>query len=834
MNLTTSTNTHIKRLKQLVLGKKTEDNSRLLSEKFSSELSSISELISHIDNTESIGKRTILGELGTFLQIKEYNKCHFFRKIYEINNDFIMLLRGKIMEFEIKYVNISMSFQEFILFVIKLYLLNEKFLYWDCIEKNCEAFPFNIFKYFINNWLGGIKMPEEEKNGGKKWIKDINVIEICKELNMKNFDFEEEFKKLKNKINKSYWKTFDANGKKLTEEEYSNLIKSFFEIYNSNIDIENKDKSLIKDVKYKVCLPYFFMKRIIKPISFIGDLNRPIQLKNYSSLVCLNDCFVIYINKLKISPTRLLYKYIYNNKVNYIAENLFQKHFLFKNISVDYLNTFAKYMTILNMNKNEIIFKQGEPHKGVYIVINGNVQLETYQSYKDLIYVNFLLMHSLDYCPNFISNMKKKEMEMKKNKSYLNGYYDYNSELNNLMKNQIFKEKAIIKDNIIFCIYKKNDIIGLGEFYDYKNKINIFTAKAINNDTEIIFIPNEVFQALLSCELIYNQCGIITEENKGVFNRCIDKYKKLFEKKIELLINKKKIRIINKQSKNIENIFDKIKKLGFDTKKNFNFTGANILKFNKIANKIQSEENDKINRSYHEKGSLTLLNKDNDINIENNNNQENKKYSPEKKKIILSRANQKILTSNNSLKISNFETNDNLIILDSKFPKIFKNSALNRRNHILKSTIYSQDNDKKRYEDLSDFFAGEKIKRISGPLFFSYDLNPENKQNNKRNKKMRIRSLSAQKYEENDVKNTILNYKNKYNEMKKYYNNIKENEYNNKNINFFVKNNNSNINKDVKNMNILNKKKMVINKFSSNSLFRKSANKNTIPKQNVF
>ena len=523
MNLTTSTNTHIKRFKQLNSSKKSEDNTKLLSEKFSSELSTILELMTHIDNIESKEKKIILGELGTFMQIKEFYKGHFFRKIYETNNDFIMLLKGKIMEFEVKYINISMSFQEFILFVTNLFLLDEKFLYWDCIEKNCEAFPFNIFKYFINNWFDGIKIPKEKKNNNKKWIREINVIEICKELNMKNFDFGEELKKLKKKIAKSYWKKFDTNNKKLTEEEYSNLIKSFFEIYNSNINIENKEKSLSKEVKYKVCLPYFFKKRIIKPISFIGDLNRPIQMKNYSSFVCLNDCFAIYINKLKISPKRLLYKYIYNNKVNYIAENLFKKHFLFENISVDYLNTFGRYMSIININKNEILFKQGEPHKGIYIIIKGNVQLDTYRSYKDLMYVNFLLMHSLDYCSNFISNMKKKEIEFnKKNKTYLNGYYDYNSDLNNIMKNQIFKEKSIIKNNIIFFIYKKHDIIGLGEIYDYKKKINIFTAKSISDNTEIIFIPNEVFQALLSCESIYNKCGIITEEKKGVFNKCIN------------------------------------------------------------------------------------------------------------------------------------------------------------------------------------------------------------------------------------------------------------------------------------------------------------------------
>ena len=65
-------------------------------------------------------------------------------------------------------------------------------------------------------------------------------------------------------------------------------------------------------------------------------------------------------------------------------------------------------MHIINLNKDEILFKQDEPHEGVYVILNGSLQLETYQSYKDLIYVNFLLMHSLDYCPDYISNTKKK------------------------------------------------------------------------------------------------------------------------------------------------------------------------------------------------------------------------------------------------------------------------------------------------------------------------------------------------------------------------------------------------------------------------------------------
>ena len=52
-------NEHIKNLKQLILGKKNDDNSRLLSEKFSSELALIKDLLIYIDNKEPIEKKII-------------------------------------------------------------------------------------------------------------------------------------------------------------------------------------------------------------------------------------------------------------------------------------------------------------------------------------------------------------------------------------------------------------------------------------------------------------------------------------------------------------------------------------------------------------------------------------------------------------------------------------------------------------------------------------------------------------------------------------------------------------------------------------------------------
>lgn len=854
MKLTGQMKQHIQRLRQLIVGKKSENNSKLLSDKFSSELSSIPELNIYIDNKDPMEKKIILGELGAFIQLKEYNKGHFFRRIYESNEDFIMLLKGKIMEFEIKYVNKIMSFKEYILFVIKLYILNEKFLYYDCIEKNKEAFPFNIFKYFIYNSTSSFEIPEEEKNiNDKKWIKDINIVDICKELNIKNFEFKIEYEKLKNHIQSFNWNNFNiTNNLKLTEEEYSNIFEEFFNIYNLylNTDNANDNKNNNEEVTYKVCLPYFYKKRIIEPISFIGDLNRPIQRKNYSAFLCLNNCFIIYVDKIKLSPIRPLYKYIYNNKKNYITQNLFTKHYLFDNVNIDYLSKFGKYMQLIKLNKDEILFKQGEPNKGVYIVMKGNIQLESYQSYKDLIDINFLFLHSLDYCPNYISNNKIKELEPnlyrdKKNKSYLSGYYDYNSNLNKIMKSSIFQTNSKIKENIIFTVYNKNDIVGLGETFDYKYKINIFTAKSLNNDTELIFIPNEIFQALLSIESIYNKLGLATEEKTKILTACIDKYKNNFEKKIEMIINKEQIKLFKKKINNFRILFNDIKKPGLTTKNNnYNIESSPHKIIDNLNNQSQTSENEKSYISKFENNNIVGNRETNETNFIKEYNSQN--INILKKPMKNNFKNRKKLFFKNS---SNLNNNSDFTSKLFFHPKINKHTMINRRNYFMNSAIYSKENNdnndiRKRMEDISNFYYQDiKSKRLSQPMFISYDFNSENIKSNvinnkyKKNKKINLRSFSAKKTDEQLIKKNIIEYQIKTKERNKYYNNnnLSGNTYTNKIKPILMKKNSlnkSSTNNNFNKLKILNTKKIIINQFNSTTLFTKNRTTNNKSKSN--
>ena len=850
MNSKIPVNLHIKNLKQLIAGKKTDDNSKLLSEQFSSELSSIQDLMTYVDNDDPKERKIIMGELGTFMKIKEFEKGHFFKNIYSINHDFIMLLKGKIMEYEIKYIKMTMTFKEYILYLTNLYLLNEKEIYWDCLERNCDAFPFNIFKYYIEHWLEGIKRKEEIKKENKSWVKDINVLEICKELNMKGFEFMDEVKKIKNDIKNSFWFNFDTKNKRLTEEDYSEMINSFFDLYNFNLDKIVNTKEQKKEEIYKVCLPYYYQKRILNPISFIGDLNRPIRIRSYSSLICLSDCFVVFIDKTKINPRRSLFKYIYNNKLNYISENLFKKHHLFKNISVDYLNQFGKHMQIINLKKDQILFKQDEPHQGAYIIMKGSLQLETFQSYRDLMFVDFLLMHSLDYCPDYFSKKKKKELEnnyekAKNNKNYLNGYYDYNSDLNILMKNPLFKEKSKIKNNIIFCIYKKNDILGLGEIFDYKNKINIFTAKSLSNDTEVIFIPKEIFQGLLTIESFYNTCGNFTEEKTNLLGKCIDKYKFIFEKKIEMSLNNKKIqqkiRLYNNKRQNFGTLLDKIKLSGLNTKKNQYISDADTINFKNI-NKSQIIENNKNNLSYYEKSKVFENNNNIDIN-EINNNIENINYFLLRKSNINNQNKKNYLNkmhhSTNLISSTSYETINQLklndvntkFLFNSKYPSIKDRNNQNQENYYFNS-------EKKRL-------------RSSIPVYMSYDsnLNCESSKGiipkNKRSKKLNLRSLSAQRYDEQEIKKSISDYQNNYKEMRKYYNNMEDKSrsffpnyirLSNKNYNNDIdSSNNYIVPNNIKKINLSNNnQKIIINKFSSSSLFRKNHKREPLSKSGAI
>ncbi len=150
-------------------------------------------------------------------------------------------MRGTVAKIGIKYKRTYLTFKEYLGYLIKLKLLDETFLYENCVNKNIKVFPIP---------------------------KKANVIN-CNDV--KIFKYEEEIKKVKEKVENSNWKKDPSR------------IEDFLNLYNLQIDKEERDKFLDKDPNYIVFLPYYSLDKMIEPISFIGELSKPKSIKLISS-----------------------------------------------------------------------------------------------------------------------------------------------------------------------------------------------------------------------------------------------------------------------------------------------------------------------------------------------------------------------------------------------------------------------------------------------------------------------------------------------------------------------------------------------------------------------
>ena len=850
--------------------------SKLLSDKFCSVLEEIPELISFINEDNYENTKLILEEISQNMEIKEYKSGNYVRRILGNNDDFYMILSGSVLELEIKYICTTMTFKEYILYLTKLYLLNEDHLYNDCLEKNKEMFPIQTFKNYVKN-LRGKNKAENEKNSyednnlNNNNNNKIDIISICNDINVKNFNYKQELKELKRYIKNSAWY---RRKKYLNDDpniDNNVIINNFLNLYNLNIKNIN-NSFILNETKYNVYLPHYINKKILEPISFIGNLARPQKMKSYIGYICLKDCFIIYLDKNVLKPNQPIYRFSNKETNNSMIDNLFCNHFLFKNIEKDFLNkNFGKYFKKLYLKKNDILFKQDEPHKGIYIITKGLFQIKAIKSYNELNNLNFILLHSLDNFPQYITNIKSKHIDNNVNfsnkKNYLKGYYDYNSDTNIIMKNPIFAEKAKEKDDIYFCIYGENDILGMGEVYNTKNRINIFTAKCISVEAELFFLPNEIFNGLISNDNIYKRCALIIEQKVHMLTRCISKYRDIFEKKIEYMINnniddnqKSKIFVRNTLSAKNRPIKDYntiINKISNPINKLYKSSSeAQTLNENDIKTKIYKNEIDKKikpNIIFEE------LNEDKKSNMGDINNfekdEEEKKQMVDlnkndkyilKKKILISPNIQNKIKNNYNLMITSPKTEKKKLLnengtTDKNSPKFLTNKKI--KNQLLKSSSSLLNDDagiKKRMEEISRFYSGFK-KRNSGPVIISYIGN--NSLNNyvdtKKNintveekklklklkkgleHKMKGRCLSAQRYDENDIKGLLKLDNNSYKktfeytknnkDIHKYYNNIGA--LSSKKRNIFSAKSNS------KNKNNIKPNKIIINRFVQTSLF---------------
>jgi hypothetical protein len=253
-----------------------DGRTKVLTEKIGQELEAIPELAKYLNEDDPNLKRTFFVEFGRYIKYNRYQRGETIQYIGEGDKRFYLIITGRILKLNIRYKNLYLSLKDYITHLAKLLILGEKNLYNDCIKKNSEVLPIK---------------------------ENMDIVKFSDKI--KFYDFQEEIKKIK-KMKEEI--LFFSNEEKIKKKINVNEI---LELYNPKNDNKGKNQFLNNEMRFIISLPFFYVDKIMEPISFLGHLNKSRGIKTNSSYICLNHCDVFYIEKEDINKgDELIYNLI--------------------------------------------------------------------------------------------------------------------------------------------------------------------------------------------------------------------------------------------------------------------------------------------------------------------------------------------------------------------------------------------------------------------------------------------------------------------------------------------------------------------------------------------
>ena len=511
-----------------------EIKSSTLSETIASNLKKLPELKRYVNENNKDNESKIFFELGKYLKYSKYQKGQFIKHCYDSDNFFFMIFSGNIAKIDIKYNRVYLTFKEYLKHLIKLKILGENYVYRKCLKRNKKIFPF------------------DEK---------IDVLST-KDINIEHYD--DLIIKIKNDINNSTW---------FTETNETNKISDFIELYNPKLS-SDKLSFFGKESKYPAFMPIYIFDKILKPLSFIGQLTKPKGIKVLSSYVCLSSSSIFYINKNEIDITNNLYTLFQRRVSEEVVKKIFEGHFLFQDTDTNFLSkNYSKYFYVKNYIKGQKLMQQNTPNEGIFFINKGKFQLKTRRTLHELDELKFKVMQSL----NLDNKKNLTNMETVSNKNYENIFEG----LNPFQIEKLTKER-----DIIFNTFKSSDVVGLKDLYDTKTNLNNFTVECISEEGEVYFLPKEIITSMITNDKINSNIDELVEKKCMGLLREINSNKKKIENSI---------RSISNRYKDKNNLFylrkniDKLKMKNFNsislTKKSFDYSyNSNFNNLNTFSN----------------------------------------------------------------------------------------------------------------------------------------------------------------------------------------------------------------------------------------------------------
>ena len=433
-----------------------------------------------LNETEQTLQKFLI-EFCWLLTYENYEKNKIIQKIRHPSDNFYLIISGNIAVLDLILTNECLTEEEYIIFLIKMYLLKETEIIKICLKYNKKI--LNVNNENIQNFC---------ESGYKFKYKELKIKAIS-ELSKYNFNIE----KYQDKIP--------------SLDNYISLTK---------IETKENQKGEEKQFKKYFIIPHYEKVAELKRGRNIGDLCKINNFKNIEkyTFVAIENSIIGIIRKLKYDRP-LLFNPIIIKKEFYI-KNILKKFFIFQDSDINLFSAkFSKYFIFKKYLKGEKIISQNSIYDGVYLLVNGNVMVTTNRTLDELNGLTISFQNALDNFNDYLSFLKTEEIN-NGNEDFIRDPIYSTSEYN--LSSKGIKKIFIIE---LFC----NEIIGTNEFYNYKNNLNYFDVTISTGQATIIFIPKLVFHEMISHEINVRNALIKKVEFKvKLFTAILLRYKKDF------------------------------------------------------------------------------------------------------------------------------------------------------------------------------------------------------------------------------------------------------------------------------------------------------------------
>ena len=418
------------------------------------------EYISMKETEES--RREILKQLIWLLYRKIFYKNSIIKKIDDINDFLYIILEGYLIKIDLVMYREVLSLEEYLLYLIKMEIMNEKEIINRCkiLNKSFININTNSIKEFCDN-SNNIYDYYAIKEQAIKELKDCGII-------------------------------FQKKSKKNIKENQEYKIKSV-DNYLSIFLVKSNQKASHDMAKayYNFYLGKYTKNGILNKGQYVGSFLRE-EMKDTSKYVAKEKCIVAIFNKERYYSDKLYNAYI--EKMTRIFADIKNKFAMFHSITNDIFNKkYVPFMHYKKFFKGEKIFLQNSFYEGIFLLTDGTIKISTNISIDEMKNLMTNLTYSLNNFQDYVSSFNTEKIAQQ----------NTDKDLHNIPKdlNDLFYKR----DAYDLVTIKEYNIIGTNETYNSKTQLYNFTCECISDSCVVYFYPKSHLNNLLNKEKeVYN------------------------------------------------------------------------------------------------------------------------------------------------------------------------------------------------------------------------------------------------------------------------------------------------------------------------------------------